>query len=99
MRCYRKILHISYKDHVTNEEVRAKIQRAIGPHKNCNIMTGFSWGWRQTSRIYVFYCMFGRSQIWFTRNDPTPSWLATVTWMPAGHLPGRPGYCEEGKQA
>ena len=32
MRCYRKILHISYKDHVTGEEVRAKIQRAIGPH-------------------------------------------------------------------
>ena len=25
MRCYRKILHISYKDHVTNEKVRAKI--------------------------------------------------------------------------
>ena len=25
MRCYRKILHISHKDHVTNEEVRAKI--------------------------------------------------------------------------
>ena len=24
MRCYRKILHISYKDHVTNEKVRAK---------------------------------------------------------------------------
>ena len=32
MRCYGKILHISYKDHVTNEEVRAKIQQAIGPH-------------------------------------------------------------------
>ena len=31
MRCYRKILHISYKDHVTNEEVRAKIQQATGP--------------------------------------------------------------------
>ena len=31
MRCYRKILHISYKDHVTNEEVHAKIQQAIGP--------------------------------------------------------------------
>ena len=28
MRCYR----ISYKDLVTNEEVRAKIQQAIGPH-------------------------------------------------------------------
>ena len=34
MRCYRKILHISYKDHVTNEEVRAKIQLAIGPHED-----------------------------------------------------------------
>ena len=33
MRCYRKILRISYKDHVTNEEVRAKIQQAIGPHE------------------------------------------------------------------
>ena len=34
MRCYRKILHISYKDHVTNEEVRAKIQQAIGPYED-----------------------------------------------------------------
>ena len=34
MRCYRKILHISYKDHVTNEEVRAKIQQPIGPHED-----------------------------------------------------------------
>ena len=32
--CYRKIPYISYKDHVTNEEVRAKIQRAIGPHED-----------------------------------------------------------------
>ena len=34
MRCYRKILHISYNDHVANEEVRAKIQQAIGPHED-----------------------------------------------------------------
>ena len=34
MRCYRKIIHISYKDHVTNEDVRAKIQQAIGPHED-----------------------------------------------------------------
>ena len=34
MRCYRKIRHISYKDHVTDEEVRAKIQQAIGPHED-----------------------------------------------------------------
>ena len=34
VRCYYKILRISYKDHVTNEEVRAKIQRKIGPHED-----------------------------------------------------------------
>ena len=34
MRCYCKILHISYKDHVTNEDVCAKIKQAIGPHHN-----------------------------------------------------------------
>ena len=28
------MLCISYKDHVTNEEVRAKIQQAIGPHED-----------------------------------------------------------------
>ena len=37
MRCYRKILHISYKDHVTNEEDCAKIQQAIGPHEDLTI--------------------------------------------------------------
>ena len=34
MGCYRKILRISYKDHVTNKEVRAKIQQAIGLHED-----------------------------------------------------------------
>ena len=33
MRCFRKILHISYKDHYTNEEVRNKVNRAIGPYQ------------------------------------------------------------------
>ena len=32
MRCYRKILRKT--DHVTNEEVRVKIQQAIGPHED-----------------------------------------------------------------
>ena len=34
MKCYRKILHISNKDHVTNEEDRAKIQQAIGSYED-----------------------------------------------------------------
>ena len=33
-RCYPKILRISYKDHVTNEEVRDKTQQAIGPYED-----------------------------------------------------------------
>ena len=28
------ILRVSYKDHVTNEEVCAKIQQAIGPYED-----------------------------------------------------------------
>ena len=32
MRCYRRLLNISYKDHDTNEEVRRKIQAAIGEY-------------------------------------------------------------------
>ena len=34
MRCYWQIVRILYKDHVTNEEVRAKIQQAIVPHED-----------------------------------------------------------------
>ena len=47
-RCYSKIQHISYKDHVTNEEVRAKIQKAIGPHKT--ILQGTVKGGRRLGR-------------------------------------------------
>ena len=32
MRCYRRLLNISYKDHVTNEEIHNRIQNAIGVH-------------------------------------------------------------------
>ena len=38
MRYYRKILRISHKDHVTNEEVGAKIQLGIGPHEDLTIV-------------------------------------------------------------
>ena len=32
MRCYRRLLNISYKDHVKKEEIRYRIQNAIGVH-------------------------------------------------------------------
>ena len=34
MRCDHKTVRISYKDHVTYEEARAKIQQATGPHED-----------------------------------------------------------------
>ena len=30
MKCYRRLLNISHKDHVTNEEVRSRLQDATG---------------------------------------------------------------------
>ena len=32
IRCYRRLLNISYKDHVTNKEVRRKIHADIGEY-------------------------------------------------------------------
>ena len=34
MRCFRRLLGISYRDHVTNEEVRNTIRHAIGPYED-----------------------------------------------------------------
>ena len=32
MRCHRKLLGISYRDHITNDAVRDRIRKAIGPY-------------------------------------------------------------------
>ena len=45
MKCYRKILRISYKDHVTNEEVCAKIQQTIGPNEDLTIVKRCKLQW------------------------------------------------------
>ena len=34
MRCFRRLLGISYKDHITNEEVKNRIRQAIGRYKD-----------------------------------------------------------------
>ena len=36
MRCFRKLLGISYRDHITNEEVKARTGNAIGPYEDLN---------------------------------------------------------------
>ena len=32
MRCFRKLLGISYRDHITNDAVRDRIRQAVGPY-------------------------------------------------------------------
>ena len=34
MRCFHKLLGISYRDHITNEEVKARIGSTIGPYED-----------------------------------------------------------------
>ena len=34
MRCFRKLLGISYRDYITNEEVKARIGNAVGPYED-----------------------------------------------------------------
>ena len=34
MRCFLKLLGISYRDHITNEEVKARTGNAIGPYED-----------------------------------------------------------------
>ena len=34
MRCYRRLLGISYSQHVTNEEIQRRIPREIGGHED-----------------------------------------------------------------
>ena len=34
MSCFRKLLGISYRDHITNEDVKARVGNAIGPYED-----------------------------------------------------------------
>ena len=61
MRCYRRLLIISYKDHVTYEEVRRKIQAAIGNMSN-------SWPCQETEAKMVWPCF---KVFWFSKDNPT----------------------------
>ena len=38
VRCYRRLLNISYKDHVTNAEIHNRIQNATGVHDDLRTM-------------------------------------------------------------
>ena len=51
MRCFRKLPSISYRDHITNEEVKARIENSIGPFED--LLTAVKrrklmWHWHVT---------------------------------------------------
>ena len=59
MRCYRRLLNISYKDQVTNEEVRNRIQNATGVHDElfCLLLgpPGFNC-WFSSAPVFQWCC-------------------------------------------
>ena len=59
MRCYRRLLNISYKDHVTNEEVRNRIQNATGVHDDLTMVKKRKLRW---------YCHISRSSLAWRRQ-------------------------------
>ena len=61
MRCYWRLLNISYKDHLTNEEVCRKIQAVIG---ECDeLMTLVK---KQKQIFWPHFKVF-----WFSKDNPT----------------------------
>ena len=52
MRCYRRLLNISYKDHVTNEEVRNIIQNTIHFRVHDDLLTMVKMVWRHRKILW-----------------------------------------------
>ena len=61
MRCYRKLLNISYEDHITNEEVRKKSEATIGEYEELLTL--------DKKRKLINWLRLKVS--WFSKDDPT----------------------------
>ena len=64
MRCYRKTLRTSYEDHSANEEVRAKIQQAIGLQEDLLTIVK-----RQTAVVWSCLLFIGSDQNHLARHS------------------------------
>ena len=69
IRCYCTILHISYKDHVTNEEVYAKIQQAIWPHVDLLTIVDTNWSSMDMPSIHQIWPKLSCKAPWKGEED------------------------------
>ena len=60
MRCYRRLMNISYKDHVTKEDVRRNIQAAIGKYDE--LLTSV----KTTETMVVWTCL---KLLWLSKDN------------------------------
>ena len=65
MRCYRRLLNISYKDHVTNEEVRRKIQAKRSLENIVELLTLVK------KRKLRWFGHVSSAVFWFSKDNPT----------------------------
>ena len=70
MRCYRRLLIISYKDHVTYEEVRRKIQATIGEYVELLALV--------KKRKLRWFGHVSRSSVFFHKGNPTGQKLRKI---------------------
>ena len=62
MRCFRKRLGVSYRDHITNEEVKARIGNTIGPYED--LLTS-------AKRLKLKWWRARHATIWTSQDYPT----------------------------
>ena len=61
MRCYQRLLNSTYKDHVTNEEVRRNFQAAIGEHDEHLTLVK-----KEAEVVWLLISVF-----WISKENPT----------------------------
>ena len=71
MRCFCKILRISYKDHVTNGEVCADIQQAIGPFEHLLTIV------KRSNLKKVHFSLFSNALWDLTNSRPVSSLMSS----------------------
>ena len=77
MRSSRTVRRISYKDHVTNEAVRAEIQQAIGPHED--LLTTVK---RRKLQWYGnVSCSSGLTKVHFLKDKQKVLFISQLLWI------------------